>query len=185
MIKITRNGDDDDFCNIILQEQLHLFNDSLIDDAISLQEATGDLNKIDSKNDKINDKEDDNKDDDSLLNDVDDEDILSDEDNNKPKKKLTGKETKELIHDTIDKHNDSTKDKKLKKKEVDKQDNNKKDENKYISNNHLISTTRRDGRSTTIDIEQRQQQDKQDEVDMEWRRELNKMRQQPNQSYFF
>ena len=94
MIKITRKGADNDFCNIILEEQLHLFNDNLIDEAISLQEATGDLNKIDSKNDKINDKEDDNKDDDSLLNDIDDDIDLSDIDDEKPKKKLTDKEQK-------------------------------------------------------------------------------------------
>ena len=86
MIKITKKSSDSDYCNLILLEQLHLFNDNLIDDAISLQEATGDLNKINDKNKEIDDDNDNENVDDVILSDIDDDD--DDDDENKPKKEI-------------------------------------------------------------------------------------------------
>ena len=163
MIKIIKKSADNDFCNIILQEQLHLFNDNLIDDAISLQEATGDLNKIDDKNKEIDEDIDDEE---TLLN---DEDVIlsdiDDDDENKPRKKLTDKEQKELIQDTIETHNDIKREKKEKKKDEKKQED--VNDNNYINKNHLINKTRRGGKDTEDEINHRRELTKIDEYDKE------------------
>ena len=79
MIKITKTGDDSEFCNTLLLDQIHLFNDDIYEKAIKLREDTGDLNIV--------------------------EDDIEDENNNNiDAEKPTN--TKELIQNTINKHND-------------------------------------------------------------------------------
>ena len=95
MIKLTKTGDDSDYCNTLLMEQVHLFNDDVYDKAIKLMEDTGNLNIV--------------------VEEVDEEDNEEDEEINKDKKP---KNNKELIQSTIDLHND----KPIKNKEIKKDD---------------------------------------------------------------
>ena len=91
MIKLTKTGDDSDYCNTLLMEQVHLFNDDIYDKAITLMEDTGDLNIV--------------------VEEVNEED----EEINKDKKP---KNNKELIQSTIDLHTDKPiKNKEIKKDE--------------------------------------------------------------------
>ena len=78
MIKITKTGNGTDYCNVILEEQIHLFNDDIYDKAIKLMEDIGNLNIAIEEEEEI--------------------EINKDE-------KSTN--TKELIQKTIDKHNDN------------------------------------------------------------------------------
>ena len=91
MIKITKKGDDSEFCNTLLLEQIHLFNDDIYEKAIKLREDTGELNiVVEEEEEKENN------------NNVDDK---------------TPENTKELIQNTINRHND-IRTKKLKKLKI-------------------------------------------------------------------
>ena len=136
MIKLTKTGDDSEFCNTVLLEQIHLFNE-IYDIAIKLREDTGNLNII---------VEEDNEEDKENNNNVDDE-------------KRTN--TKELIQETINKHNDT----KTKKKEI------KKEDDKYINKNHLTTNLRRGHpKDTEYDRTNRKELTKIDEYDSTNRR---------------
>ena len=143
MIKLTKIGDDSEFCNTFLLEQIHLFNDDIYDIAIKLREDTGNLNiVVEEEEEKENN------------NNVDD---------GKPTN------TKELIQNTINKHNDKPiKNKEIKNKEI------KKDDDKYINKNHLTIKMRRGGLDTDDDINNRRELTKIDEYDRETKREQNK-----------
>ena len=80
-------------------------------------------------------------------------------------KKLTDKEQKELIQDTIETHNDIKREKKEKKKDEKKQED--VNDNNYINKNHLINKTRRGGKDTEDEINHRRELTKIDEYDKE------------------
>jgi len=128
MIKITKTGDDTDYCNLILLEQVHLFNDDIYDKAIKLMEETNDLNIVVEEEEEI-------------------------ENNN------IQVNNKELIQNTINKHNDSN----TKKKEIKTDDT--KINNTYNKKNHLTTNKRRGGLDTNDDIAYRKELTKIDEYD--------------------
>ena len=135
MIKLTKKGDDSEFRNTLLTEQIHLFNDEIYEKAIKLMEDTGNLNIV-VEDDIEEDKENNNNDDKRPEN------------------------TKELIQNTIDKHND----KPIQNKEI------KKDDDKYINKNHLTIKMRRGGLDTDGDINNRRELTKIEEYDKSNRR---------------
>ena len=139
MIKISKTGDDSEFCNTVLLEQIHLFNDDIYDVATKLREDTGNLN---------------------IIVDEDNEEDKENNNNNSDDEKPTN--TKELIQETMNKHNDT----KTIKKEIKKDDNNT--INKYDSKNHVIP------KSTRRDTDKDRYNERKDELNRETRREQNK-----------
>ena len=140
MIKLTKTGDDSDYCNTLLMEQVHLFNDDIYEKVVKLIEDTGNLNIV--------------------IDDVDEEDNEEDEEINKDKKP---KNNKELIQNTINRHNGNN----TKKKEI------KTDDDKYNNKNHLTTkSTRRGGRDTDDEIKRRIESTKIEENDKSNNRQL-------------
>ena len=129
MIKLTKTGDDSDYCNIILEEQIHLFNDDIYEKAIKLKEDASELNIVVEEEEE--DKENNNIDDEKPTN------------------------NKELIQNTINKHNDSN----TKKKEIKTDD--AKISITYNNKNHL----RRGGLDTDDEISHRKELTKIEEYD--------------------
>ena len=137
MIKLTKTGDDTDYCNTLLMEQVHLFNDEIYENAVKLMEDTGNLNIV-----------------------IEEEENVENDENDEDKKP---KNVKEMIQETIDKHNDNT-------TKTNKRDNKKDDDGKYVNKNHLTVKQRRGGLDTDDDIKHRKELVKIEDYDKSTRR---------------